>query len=179
MKKVLLIIAITLCIFQMVVLAVAIDIGETASNRSGYSTPNYTKVNKGNPANDTGTITSVEIWAYTDLSNVEVAIFYEGAANVLSTRDTHSIGSVTAGSKQTFNVNLDVQVGDYIGMYWTTGSIEYSSSGCGGQWIANGDNIPCTDITFSLFEGDAISLYGTGTTAAGEEANAIFFGMAF
>ncbi|MBA7527288.1 hypothetical protein ES705_19464 [subsurface metagenome] len=43
-----------------------IDIGMPASDR-GTFLGSYTFVNKGNPANANGRITSVEIWAYTDI----------------------------------------------------------------------------------------------------------------
>lgn len=178
MKKILLIIVIAFCIFQMVVLATAIDIGASATDRETTQSA-QTLINKTNPANETGTITSVEIWANAGLSNCEVATFFVVSGNFLSTRDSQSIGTVAAGSKQTFEVNLNVQAGDYIGMYYTAGLIERDSYGFGGMWTNyGGDNIPCTNVEFSLLAGDAISLYGTGTTKE-EEDNAIFFGTNF
>jgi len=165
MKRIILIIAIAFCVFQMVVLAVNIDIGMPAIDRASTA-PEYTWVNIGNPANESGTITSIEIWANSALTNCEVATFYVVSGNNLSTRDTEVIGSVTGHSKQTFVVNLDVQVGDYIGAYYTVGLLERDSSGFGGCWMNTGDCIPCTNITFTLRAGEAISLYGTGATVA-------------
>lgn len=161
MKKILLTILIIIIVLSINVLAVSIDIGEPAINR-GSTASTYTWVNIGNPANQSGTITSVEIWANTSLTNCEVATFYVVSGNNLSTRDYELIGSVTAGSKQTFNVNLDVQTGDYIGAYYTAGTLERDSSGFAGCWMKTGDNIPCTNALFTLQDGNAISLYGTG-----------------
>jgi hypothetical protein len=69
--------------------------------------------------------------------------------------------------QRTFAVDLDVEEGDYLGMYFTIGNMERDLSGYDGCWFCSGDNIPCTDVTFSVVAGDAISLYGTGTTAVG------------
>ncbi|GAJ03290.1 unnamed protein product, partial [marine sediment metagenome] len=76
MKKILLIIALTFCIFQLVVLAADIDIGMPAIDRPAGSTAEDTWVNIGNPANATGTITSIEIHVAIVLRNCEVATFY-------------------------------------------------------------------------------------------------------
>ena len=178
MKKILLMIVFTFCIFQMLVLAVDIDIGMPAINR-GSTASTYTWVNIGNPANESGTITSIEMWAQSTLSNCEVATFYIVSGNNLSTRDTEFIGSVTGGSKQAFEISLDVQVGDYIGAYYTAGALERDSSGFAGCWMKTGDNIPCSNLLFTLRDGEAISLYGTGTTDEEEEINVFFFGTNF
>jgi hypothetical protein len=146
-----------------------IDVGSAAINR-GSAKSTRTCIGKDNPANASGKITSVEIWAQANLSNVEVATFFVVSGNNLSTRDTHVIGSVTAGSKQTFSgLDIDVEAGDYIGIYFSGGFIENDISGHSGVWSDNGgDFIPCTDHTFSVLHGNAISLYGTGGSGSGE-----------
>ena len=145
-----------------------IDIGCSAANRASTFPAEYTGVNKGNPANLSGTITSIEIWANTTLSNCEVATFFVVSGNNLSTRDTHTIGSVTAGSKQTFSgLSITVEAGDYLGIYFTAGTLEAAGSGGEDIWrYAYGDQIPCTDVTFVVEGGDVISLYGTGSSGA-------------
>lgn len=166
MKKILLIIAFVFCMFQMMVLAIAIDIGAPATDRGTAFDP-YTVINKANPANQNGTITSVEIWANINLSNCEVATFFLVSGSNYSTRDTHTIGAVTAGSKQTFSgLSIDVQSGDLLGMYYTAGKVECDSSGGSGIWYAGVDYIPCTNVTFASLGTWVVSLYGTGETAA-------------
>jgi hypothetical protein len=145
----------------------AIDIGAAAIDRATISGDGGTYVHKDNPANDTGSITSIEIWAYSNLSNCEVATFYVVSGNNLSTRDSETIGSVTAGSKQTFSgLSMDVQTGDYIGIYWTNNaSLERDDSGGAGYWYEGGDQIPCTNKLFSTVNTvRAQSLYGIGAT---------------
>ena len=169
----------------MVVLATVIEIGVAAIDRTSTGSLSNTCVNKGGPATDTGTITSIEIWANGDLTNVEVATFISVEVYVLSTRDTVTIGSVTGGSKQTFTedsggspISLEVHEGDLIGIYAGSGTIERSESGGLNVLIASGDHIPCTEQSFSFWSGDIISLYATGTTEE-EEVNATFFGTNF
>jgi len=179
MKKILLAIALIMIIFQMVTLAIAIDIGSPAINRiTSTATAAYTYVNKNNPANDTGTITIVEIWAKTTIINAEVATFFVVSGNNLSTRDYEFIGTVTAGAKRTFNVNLDVVTGDYIGIYKSVdGAIEKDYNGGDGYWFKVGDNIPCTNAAFTSTTDHIISLGGTGATVGwGHKWNTITIG---
>jgi hypothetical protein len=141
-----------------------IDIGSPAIDRPNDYNPAWTTVGKDNPANDTGTITSVEIWAYTTMQ-VQVATFYVVSGNYLSTRDEHNIGNVPGGSKQTFSgLDIDVQTGDYLGLYYSGGRLENSDSGGSGLWWNSGDRIPCTNVLFSANTAPMISLYGTGAT---------------
>ena len=150
----------------MVVMATEIDVGAAATNRTSEKfTGTYMVIV--NPADGTGKITSVEIYAVTgyNLTLVEVATFYVVSGNFLSTRDWEYIGNVTAGSKQTFVVDLNVVAGDYIGIYFASGGkIEADSTGT--YMSKAGDNIPCTNIEFSSPVAGTISLYGTGETVA-------------
>lgn len=178
MKKILLTIGIALLIFQMVVLAVDISIGATAIDR-GYNRPsNQTYIDKYNPANTSGTITQIEIWAAVNLANCKVATFYVVSGDNFSTRDYEVIGAVTSGSKQTFNVNIDVQEGDYIGLSFTAGNIECENSGSTIYYHWNVDIIPCSNETFWAEGNSQLSLHGIGTTGE-EKANVIFFGTNF
>ncbi|MBA7555197.1 hypothetical protein ES705_47853 [subsurface metagenome] len=147
----------------------AIDIGSPAIDRGWKGLTARTTINKGGTATGTGKITSIEIWADSDLSDVEVATFFIVSGTNFSTRDHEVIGAVTAGAKRTFIVDLDVQIGDYIGIYMTAGQIEMDTAGGTGlyEYVA-GDAIPCTNTTFTLIGGGSyvISLYGTGETVA-------------
>lgn len=144
-----------------------IDIGLAAIDRGGTQANGKTYVAYDNPANNTGAITDVEIWAPNNLANCEVATFTDEGSNVLSTRDTETIGSVTAGSKQTFSgLNMDVVTGDYIGIYFSAGNLEADTTGAG-MWYITGDYIPCSSQTFTWSSKayEALSLYGEGSLA--------------
>jgi len=181
MKKILLIIFTIILILSVNVLAVDIDIGSPAIDRGSVRQSGYTYVDQANPANETGKIISVEIYAVSgqDLVDCEVATFFVVSGNNLSTRDTQVIGAVVGGAKRTFVVNLNVFAGDFVGIHFTAGQVESIGSGFIGVWSKVGDQIPCENVTFSSFGGDAISLYGTGTTAEEEEINVLFFGTNF
>jgi len=170
MKKILLIIAIIFLIFQMLVLAVDIDIGAPAIERPGaYSSNVYTVVNMDNPANASGTITNIEIYVVpgSTLEDVEVATFYVVSGNNLSTRDTELIGTIVGGSKQNRMVDLTVEVGDYLGFVASNSTRIYnSSSGGAGTWYSpkDVDWIPCTNQEFGVDVGWEVSLYGSSET---------------
>jgi len=171
------IISLIFLIFQMVVLAIAIDIGTPAIDRPATMSP-LTRIITENLANETGKITSVEIWALTNLTDCEVATFYAVDETHYTTRDYETIGTVTAGSKQTFAVNLDVEKNDVIGIYYSGGALA-GTTDIGNTRYATGDNIPCTNqyFTFSTYQ---VSLYGTGTTeVAVKKKNVIFMGSNF
>ena len=141
-----------------------IDVGSPAIDGTHYFTDtNFTLISKVNPANYSGKINSVEIYAHTSMTGCEVATFYQGAANVFTTRDSQTIGNVAAGAKRTFEVDLDVNAGDYIGIYFATGQIELNTGTNPGNWGLAGDNIPCSSTTFAVFNTTIpMSLYGTG-----------------
>jgi len=141
----------------------AINIGAIPKYGDGLSY-NFTLINKNGPANGTGTITSVQIYAKDNMSNCKVAIFQTVSLNTYTTRSNVTIGSVPAGAVRTRAVNLLVQEGDLIGMFYTAGTVCYVAGGLGYK-ILQFDRIPCTNLAFG--DGGAantMSLYGTGTT---------------
>jgi len=158
--------------------------GAPAIDRAGLLSGSNTIVSADNPANDTGTITSVEIWASSTLNDVEVATFFLVSGTNYTTRGTHTIGTVTGGSKQTFSgLEIPVQAGDLIGMFWPSPAgqqLEIDFDGFAGRYYKAGDHIPCTNETFTLLGGDAFSIYGIGTTEVEEEeVNVINMGINF
>lgn len=145
----------------------ALDIGAEAIDRPSQAATNYTFIAADNPCNGDGEIDTVEIWAATAMSGVEVAIFYKTDGSTFSTRANHTIGNVAAGSKISTPVSLSVKAGDYIGFYCSGGAIERNTSGGQGWWYKSGDNIPCTGAAFTYEAANIISLKGTGSSPAG------------
>jgi len=165
MKKLLIIGLIIFCIFRMIIMAAEILIGDDAADYGSSATAN-TLINKGVTATGTGTITSIEIWANTDMTGVEVATFYVVSGDNLSTRDNEAIaGTITAGSKVTKVVDLDVVTGDYIGIYYSGGRIELENTGTG-VWLKAGDNIPADNVEFTPIADAKIALHGIGATVS-------------
>jgi len=137
-----------------------IDVGPAAIDMSQANAGGYTTINKENPADASGVITSVDIWAHTSLSSCKVGIFTETATNQFKCRSSHTIGTVTAGSRKTFSgLSLAVQVGDYIGLYHDAGTIDAEDEGGEGIWyIANDHCIVDDESTYTAVAGDTISV---------------------
>lgn len=143
----------------------AIDIGSPAIDRtSAYGGGTFIALE--NTANGTGYLTSIEIWASTDITGLRVGTFYWTVATAYQCRDSAYIGDVTAGSKQTFPVYIAVSAGDCIGCYVGTGcgTIESNIVGYAGVYFADADYLNPGDIaSYALLAGDTISLYGSSS----------------
>lgn len=139
----------------------AVDIGAEAIDRGTYITSHWTIIAKTNPAAEAGTITSIEIWARTDITGLRVGTFYTTNGNTLKCRDSEAIaGTITAGSKVTKPVSLAVEIGDYIGCYYTGGTLEVDEYGYPGKWhVANEYIDPGDEAEYTYFD-DEISLGG-------------------
>ncbi len=137
--------------------AYALDIGPGAIDRAASAIAGYTRVDEGNPAAASGTLTSVELWFVTDATGVKVTTFTK-SGTTFTPHAVATIGSVTAGSKQTFVISLAVAAGDYIGCYWATGTIEAAGEGGAGVWFCAGDKtgaaatyLPSANGVMSIF----------------------------
>ena len=142
------------------------DVGSKAIDRPLSYPDGKTLIVKENPAQFTGKITGIEIWSHIAMSEVTVATFTQGIANVFTARDSEIVGNVAGGSKVHKVVDLDVVAGDFIGLYWGGGYIERTNSG-DGFWSLTGDQTGCTDETFALYTGHTISLRATREITAG------------
>ena len=147
-----------------------IDIGSAATNRNQVGGATHTFVDLANPVAAVGTITSIEVWSATNLGGFRVGTFSK-VGDVFTCRDSDTIGSVTAGSKQTFPVSIHAQTGDYLGCYAATGTIEMSDEVEGGSGIYMKTSTEVIDPgdsdTFTEIADYDISIYGTGTTIPG------------
>lgn len=174
MKKILLIILTIILILSVNVLAVDIDIGVTAEDYTA-SWCHGTLINKSNPANASGQITTVQIFSKVNMINVTVAIFYRpdptGFPNNLSTREGGNVylsDLLVPGYHSFVGVTLNVMEGDFIGVEYTNGDIEKKVGGEQGLWYINyADHVPCDNQTFNFQANNAIAIYGTGATAVG------------
>lgn len=144
-----------------------IDIGAVAADRSTAISAENTTFGLDNPANAGGTIDTIEVWFAIDATGFRVGTFFLVSGTTYECRDSETIGSVTSGSKQTFTeLSIDVLIDDCIGSYWSGGFLEADGTGYAGRYSVSGEHIdPSDQATYSLYEGDAISLYGEGELA--------------
>ncbi len=150
----------------------AIDIGPGAIDRGSLAGTN-TIIDEANPANETGIITSAELWAASALTGCMVGAFYTTGANQLKCRASTTIGDVPAGSKQTFSgLSIDVVTSDYIGVYFAGGQVEMDTSGGTGIWYFSGQQSdPSDEAVYTYLQDYAISIYGIGETAITEKTS--------
>ena len=143
--------------------ATDIDVGPGAVD-GGYAwSSNWTLIDKINPANDTGSIDTFEVWAATDLTGVKMGTF-SGSGTEYTSRDSEAIGSVTSGSKQSFTgLSCDVTSGDFIGIYYATGTSEATQGSAGDCYYIAGDQFGTGAQTYASIDRYP-SLYGTGDT---------------
>lgn len=150
----------------------AIDIGAAATDRDGYYYyHNNTLVEKDNPANDSGSITSCEIWVNYKAGTIDTWVgTFSASGNDLTCRDSESIGDIPVGSKQTISgLSITVVTGDYFGCHDKGSSnvkIEKDDVGGVGVWRFLGECIdPSDSETFTWASSWVFSLYGEGETA--------------
>ena len=150
-------------------LATEIFIGATAIERDEFYSYAYTLIALDNPANGTGTIDTIEIWAETQMEGTKAGTF-NGSGTDYTSRDVEVIGTVFVPSNQTpqsfTGLDCDVTSGDYIGCYNISGYIEKGSNGLVGVYYKSGDQFGAGEQPYSLLADDIMSLYGTGETAA-------------
>jgi len=153
-------------------LATDIDIGSPAIVRPSYNVGGLTYVDKANPANASGIIENIQIYAKATMYNVKVATFYVVSGNTLATRDYCTIGTVTAGLRTFSGLDITVEAGDFIGCYFSSGEIYFSDSDGTGIWWKSALCIPTDGVTFSgPYSSRAISVYGTGVTIPAQVTN--------
>jgi hypothetical protein len=139
----------------------AIDVGSGALSRSLYCTSGKTRIDKGNPANASGFITSVELYGGTG-TGVKVGTFYQGEIGYYACRDYAVIGDLEGGAKRTFSgLHIEVEAGDLIGVYMPDSGIRYNDGGVG-HWSLAGDHMSDGENYYNENATAEISTYGTG-----------------
>jgi len=143
----------------------AIDIGSAAIDRGSSASPFQMYLSLNNPANESGALTSIEIWCASNISaGLKVGTFY-GSGTSWTCRDYATLGAITAGSKQTFEVNIAVEAGDIIGIYSPSTGVEMDTSGGGGLLYNGGEDwFDSNPHNYSSIGGWDFSVYGIGAT---------------
>lgn len=146
-----------------------IDIGPDAKGRDSTQIAGYTFVMLDNPANASGKIDKVELWFNTNAGGVKVGTFSRRITSNFTCRDFATIGNVTAGSKQTFTgLDIDVVVGDFIGIFFSSGTLEWDEAGYAGAYYKEGDQFETGEQAYSPLFNDAGSVYGESVEAPPE-----------
>ena len=142
-----------------------ISIGPGAYERDNMQASFKSFIALGNPSNANGVINTIRIFANTNIAGAKIGTFSFVSGTTYKCRDVAIIGDVVSGSAQIFpGLSLSVNVGDYLGIYFSSGDIENSSSGFAGIRYAFGDILTVDlESSTSSFLGQAISIHGAGT----------------
>ena len=143
-----------------------IVMGLPAIDRNNAFSPGYTILQLDNPSQYSGRISNIEVWFAAGVPYVYVGTFYgSGTSYTCRSYCIHN-AAVSAGSKQVIPVNIQVEVGDVIGIYYETGSLEnYAGAGAGTQRYANANYFNASVHTYSEATQSA-SLQAIGVTKA-------------
>ena len=161
------------------------DIGPACTDRNNSTPQANTNVYADNPANENGTVTQIEAWAYNAVTNLETGSASLGTATVGRT-GTISIAvgynqqsadmDLSGGSCETFTsaggdfTAYNADSGQYMAGYWDSGNMERDTASGVGWWNDSGDQITCSGNSFAWLATRAVPIYGTGPAAGGAAA---------
>jgi len=158
----------------------AIDIGNAPFAGQGDD-GGSTYIVLGNPANASGFINTVKIQVNQSTTTLKIGIFYLVSGTTYKCRSAVNIGAVTGSGTHTITgLNLAVQTGDFIGAYWSNGSITITESGVSGCRYAIADAVAVDDSrTYSLLATRDHAIYGESASppAGGSPVQAIMAGV--
>ena len=143
----------------------AIIMGSGTAGTNATSGTGKTWLDSNNPASAIGTLTLFKFVINDSLTGIKVGTWYNSGANKWTPRSIQAIADQAGAGKieKSVVVNLAVQVGDIIGLWFTGGIYWYIDPGAGALWY-NGDGT-AGEQTYSAAWSAA--LYAEGATAGG------------
>ena len=143
----------------------SIDIGLDAGDLGADGISGLTGIFLNNPANTSGTITNINIYLRGAVTGLKIGTFY-GSGSSYTLRDYNTIGSLGVGIHELTGLNINVQSGDFIGAYYTTGLLSVATSGYAGIYGKSGDSfIESGPQSYTLQSGYGGSIYGFSSDA--------------
>jgi len=172
-------------------MAFPIDVGSAAINRVQALAGSTTAIEIANPANESGNITKVSIFAATGGSGWKVGTFY-GSGSDYTSRDSANLPAISAGLNTITGLSIAVESGDFIGVYIPVSAGTIDLAYAGGTYVRTkaGDQFGAGQQTYGGFDGGIMSLYGEGvivvdgavslsvTSALSALANQVYIGLA-
>lgn len=141
----------------------AIDIGPGASNRASSVVDSFTRIDLGNPSNSTGYLDTVQVYSSIFMNGIIVGTFY-GSGTSWTCRDHAHVANIASDGLRTYTgLNIAVELGDCLGIYFSSGSMDSASSGGAGYLSVAGDQSASGVQTYTLTDSDGIlSIAGSG-----------------
>jgi len=143
-----------------------IDIGLVTPQANALANGS-TWISGDNPANQSGTITSVSFLVSDLVSGLVIIILQKITGDTFTARSYHSLGDKATGLHEDVEVSLAVVTGDYIAYYYTGGNMTGSYSGYSGAWTKSGDYKEADEVAFTPLAGWGLSIAGVGAGAGG------------
>jgi hypothetical protein len=140
--------------------AVNIDVGAACIMRATGSGGNATFIGTENPANANGTITDLCVWCRSASTGCKIGSFYIISGNTLKCRDADVVGALGSGKNEK-TVSLNIQSGDFIGIYIASGQIEVTLSGSNFYTISGDKCIIDNESSYNILSRTQ-SVYGEG-----------------
>jgi hypothetical protein len=144
----------------------SIDVGPGATDRLYYySAEYYSWLDLNNLANAAGSLDTMEVWSYSNLTTAKIGTFYLISGTTYKCRDLENLGNVTSGSKQTFTgLTCDVGADDGLALKAASGLVEGVSTGTGKRpgWGVDA-LVVGNETNFATATTYIISIYATGT----------------
>lgn len=139
------------------------DVGHVAYSGTDTFYNGFTVIDLSNPANANGKVTAVDI-RVTRLNSGDIKVgIFRGSGTTYTCVDYESLGDLSTGLHEDIVVDLDVQTGDFIGVYMPDNiSIRGDYTGSTGIMYKSGDQTAAGSQAYTSDTGDWISLYGTG-----------------
>jgi hypothetical protein len=122
----------------------------------------YTRIERTNPANETGVLTSLFIEVSADVTGLKIGTF---DPSTLIVRDFVDIGNLATGEHTISDITCDVVAGDYIGTYFTSGLLASNEAGIGTD-AYSGDGFDGNSHSYTFYGGYQVSVGGSGETGA-------------
>lgn len=141
-----------------------VAVGAAATDRAAGGGLNQTFIQVDNPANNPGTLTTIKLWAdeVTQPEGWKVGAFYGSGTNYTS-RDHAALPTVSAGYNEFSGLSINVEKGDFIGIYLPGGAKVDLGAPPTDFYYAPGDKFGAGLQTYTLNTDYGISLNGEGT----------------
>lgn len=132
----------------------------------GLGSP-ITIIDQNNPADRDGKISRIQIYVEDDLYGVEIGSFYSVNESLnYSCRDHTLLGNISAGYSDLYGIEITVNSGDYLGIYYTDGNMSVSTTGGGGIATYAGDGTSGT-VVYSNTSNYCLAIAGSGEAPYG------------
>lgn len=138
--------------------------GQDAINRANAAAATITHLELGNPFKTAGIVDTINIYVASAITGLKAGIFYLNGGNY-KCRSAVSLGNIGTALRSFTGLNLAVQPGDVVGIYFATGTLDMANAGGSGASYA-GDACNVGDEQAFAANANIYSQNGLGTVGS-------------